>query len=148
MGVDIISSFLSSANFYIIPGAPDPLLCGNSSDAGWVLSFIHNQLSLMLPKGGSIFGIIPCHFLCWFWCYFTRFQISLSNSEPIVDAVEGTFSLSGYQWLPVASFPSESNLRDHQRRVAGGSKMRISHVLLVFYHNLQFWRCFYPRLLL
>lgn len=34
----VIFSFSSpSANFYIIPGAPDPLLCGNSSDAGWVV---------------------------------------------------------------------------------------------------------------
>lgn len=55
MCVNVIS-FSSSANFYIIPGAPDPLLCGNSSDAGWVFT---NQLSLMLPKADEYFGIVP-----------------------------------------------------------------------------------------
>uniref|UniRef100_A0A8B9TEG2 Sodium channel protein n=1 Tax=Anas platyrhynchos TaxID=8839 RepID=A0A8B9TEG2_ANAPL len=35
--INVNETFLdngSRANFYIIPGAPDPLLCGNSSDAG------------------------------------------------------------------------------------------------------------------
>uniref|UniRef100_A0A8B9TEX7 Sodium channel protein n=1 Tax=Anas platyrhynchos TaxID=8839 RepID=A0A8B9TEX7_ANAPL len=32
--INVNETFLDNANFYIIPGAPDPLLCGNSSDAG------------------------------------------------------------------------------------------------------------------
>uniref|UniRef100_A0A8C4UAP9 Sodium channel protein n=1 Tax=Falco tinnunculus TaxID=100819 RepID=A0A8C4UAP9_FALTI len=32
--INVNETYLDNANFYIIPGAPDPLLCGNSSDAG------------------------------------------------------------------------------------------------------------------
>ena len=44
--------FLSSANFYFLPGSLDALLCGNSSDSGWV--------SLLLSSG-SVYSPLLHH---------------------------------------------------------------------------------------